>query len=67
MVPGFNKDQVFFELSGDREFRKQIALTYSFLKKFYPTRIDLWMSQFVKESLEAYQGRRNPTSCTKGI
>ncbi len=44
-----------------------MAIIYTFLKAFYPDKVDLWKAQFIRESEEAYRGRRDPTSCVKGI
>ncbi len=66
-IAEFDRRMVFFDLSEGSDFQDQTSLVYSFLEKFYPDKVDLWKRQFVGESLEAYKGRRNATSCIKGI
>ena len=47
--------------------QRLMAIIYTFLKAFYPDKVDLWKAQFIRESEEAYGGRHDSTSCVKGI
>ncbi len=61
------KQVAFFRLVNDTNYEQTIALAVTFLQSLHPTKIDLWLDGFLGESMEAYKGSKNPTSCTKGI
>lgn len=56
-------------LEGDRnaKYRQELQDVYNFMWLFHKNKMELWMSQFIGESIKAYEGRTNPTSCLKGI
>ena len=54
-------------ISNSASDKEALRYAYSFVKKFYPTYLKAWLQSFAGESLEAYVGRNNPTSCIKGV
>ena len=61
------KQVAFFRLVNDTNYEQTIALAVTFLQSLHPTKIDLWLDGFLGESMEAYKGSKDPTSCKKGI
>ncbi|MDC0349339.1 hypothetical protein OAN21_02920 [Alphaproteobacteria bacterium] len=46
--------------------QEDLAHAFSFVMEFHGSKLDLWMNQFVTESVKAYEGD-NGLSCTKGV
>ncbi len=61
------KQVAFFRLVNDTSYEQTIALAVTFLQSLHPTKIDLWLDGFLGESMEAYKGSKDLTSCKKGI
>lgn len=57
----------FSKLASDVHYNRDIAVAVTFLQKFHPNKIDLWLDGFLTESMSAYEKSANSTSCTKGI
>jgi len=51
---------------GYPEAQEDLAHAFSFVREFHPSKLDLWMDQFVTESVKSYEGD-NGLSCTKGV
>ncbi len=54
-------------LGSDAGYERLLSLAVSFIQEFHLGGLQQWIEGFVRESMEAYRGRINPTSCTKGI
>ncbi len=52
---------------GKLAYQQRVCLALSFLKEFYPDKIDIWIAGFVEESIHAYERGTSTTSCSKGI
>jgi hypothetical protein len=59
------KHAAFSKSASDVEYQQVISTTVSFLQKFHPESIDLWLDGFLTESMNAY--RNGGESCSKGI
>ncbi|HQS83499.1 MAG: hypothetical protein B7Y25_01115 [Alphaproteobacteria bacterium 16-39-46] len=53
-------------ISGDED-KLILCQAYDFVSTFHPDHVNLWINQFIGESITAYKSRTNPTSCIKGI
>ncbi len=47
--------------------KRLLELIYTFVNTLGKAAMNTWLESFVKESIEAYLGRKNPLSCTKGV
>ncbi len=63
----FSLAPAFQSVLEDPNDQRLMAIVYTFLKEFHPDRVNLWKTQFIRESEEAYRGRSNAASCVRGI
>lgn len=61
------KEAAFDRLASDTNYEHQISLVVTFLQTFHKDKMPQWVDGFVRESIEAYKGRSNSTSCNPGI